>query len=255
MEAARTGSLSALISRPAVLDYREDPLRSLKLRAVLSAMSEQGASRLRVMAPFHQHPYRLSDGGELGQAGDPGGPVRRQVLIDDRTVEPVPGSGVGGEPRGASCAAAKSTTVAPAAAPFNPNGCSTGDQTVPPDEPFIVDTVTAPPRTGMDMCRPWSDGTASVRSSRRTLTIVVCHVKWHLLTTWVPALVATLEPWELPMTVPKSRPQPGPGAPLTAERERYLRLVAQGMSNVQACREVGVHRHHRCPLARRPEAG
>ena len=29
---------------------------------------------------------------------------------------------------------------------------------------------------------------------------------------------------------------------MTAERERYLRLVAQGMSNVQACREVGVHR-------------
>ena len=28
---------------------------------------------------------------------------------------------------------------------------------------------------------------------------------------------------------------------MTAERERYLRLVAQGMSNVQACREVGVH--------------
>ena len=44
------------------------------------------------------------------------------------------------------------------------------------------------------------------------------------------------------MTGPKDRPQPGPGAPLTAERERYLRLVAQGMSNVDACREVGVHR-------------
>ena len=44
------------------------------------------------------------------------------------------------------------------------------------------------------------------------------------------------------MSVSKGRPRPGPGAPLTAERERYLRLVAQGMSNVQACREVGVHR-------------
>jgi DNA-binding CsgD family transcriptional regulator len=28
---------------------------------------------------------------------------------------------------------------------------------------------------------------------------------------------------------------------LTAERERYLRLVAQGMSNYRACREIGVH--------------
>ena len=43
------------------------------------------------------------------------------------------------------------------------------------------------------------------------------------------------------MSVSKGRPRPGPGAPLTAERERYLRLVAQGMGNVQACREVGVH--------------
>jgi IS30 family transposase len=44
------------------------------------------------------------------------------------------------------------------------------------------------------------------------------------------------------MSVSKGRPQPGPGAPLTGERERYLRLVAQGMIKVQACREVGVHR-------------
>ena len=43
------------------------------------------------------------------------------------------------------------------------------------------------------------------------------------------------------MSVSTGRPRPGPGAPLTAERESYLRLVAQGMSNVQACREVGVH--------------
>ena len=43
------------------------------------------------------------------------------------------------------------------------------------------------------------------------------------------------------MAVPKDRPRPGPGAPLTAERERYLWLVAQGMSNYRACREIGVH--------------
>ncbi len=35
----------------------------------------------------------------------------------------------------------------------------------------------------------------------------------------------------------------GAGAlPLTAQRERYLRLMSSGMSNAQACREVGVHR-------------
>ena len=44
------------------------------------------------------------------------------------------------------------------------------------------------------------------------------------------------------MAVPKDRPRPGPGAPLTAERERYLRLVAQGMSNYRACREIGASR-------------
>ena len=43
------------------------------------------------------------------------------------------------------------------------------------------------------------------------------------------------------MRVSKDRRRPGPGAPLTAERERYLRLGGEGMSNVQACREVGVH--------------
>ncbi len=30
--------------------------------------------------------------------------------------------------------------------------------------------------------------------------------------------------------------------PLTAQRERYFRLMSSGMSNAQACREVGVHR-------------
>ncbi len=35
----------------------------------------------------------------------------------------------------------------------------------------------------------------------------------------------------------------GAGAlPLTAQRERYLRLMSSGMSNAQACRAVGVHR-------------
>ena len=57
------------------------------------------------------------------------------------------------------------------------------------------------------------------------------------------------------MSVSMGRPRPGPGAPLTVERERYLRLVAQGMSNVQACREVGVHRITGAPVAGRPEHG
>ncbi len=32
------------------------------------------------------------------------------------------------------------------------------------------------------------------------------------------------------MSVPKKRPQPEPGAPLTAEREQYRRLMAQGLN-------------------------
>ena len=47
---------------------------------------------------------------------------------------------------------------------------------------------------------------------------------------------------ELQRPASKDRPRPGPGAPLTAERERYLRLVAQVMSNVDAGRDVAVHR-------------
>ncbi len=43
------------------------------------------------------------------------------------------------------------------------------------------------------------------------------------------------------MSVPKDRPQPGPGAPLTVEREQYRRLMAQGMSNHRACLQIGVH--------------
>jgi len=42
------------------------------------------------------------------------------------------------------------------------------------------------------------------------------------------------------MPVPRDRPQPGPGAPLTAEREQYRRLMAQGLNNHQACLLIGV---------------
>ena len=44
------------------------------------------------------------------------------------------------------------------------------------------------------------------------------------------------------MPVPINRPRLGRGAPLTAERELYLRPVTQGMSNIEACRKVGIHR-------------
>ena len=43
------------------------------------------------------------------------------------------------------------------------------------------------------------------------------------------------------MSVTKDRPQPGPGAPLTAEREQYRRLMAQAMNNHQGCLQIGVH--------------
>ncbi len=43
------------------------------------------------------------------------------------------------------------------------------------------------------------------------------------------------------MSAPKKRPQPGPGAPLTAEREQYRRLMAQRLNNHQACLQIGVH--------------
>lgn len=44
------------------------------------------------------------------------------------------------------------------------------------------------------------------------------------------------------MTKPLARPKkPGP-APQAVRRDQYLRLMAQGMSNSAACREVGVNR-------------
>ena len=43
------------------------------------------------------------------------------------------------------------------------------------------------------------------------------------------------------MSVPKKRPQPGPGAPLTAERQQYRRLMAQGLNDPQVCLQIGVH--------------
>ena len=65
----------------------------------------------------------------------------------------------------------------------------------------------------------------------------------QLIRAWVPAVVATPDvSGELQCLYRRIVRSLGPGAPLTAERERYLRLVAQGMSNVDACREVGVHR-------------
>ncbi len=36
--------------------------------------------------------------------------------------------------------------------------------------------------------------------------------------------------------------RPGPGKPLTAKRELYLRLMRQGVSNAEACRQVGIDR-------------
>lgn len=44
------------------------------------------------------------------------------------------------------------------------------------------------------------------------------------------------------MTKPRRKPKkPGP-APLAERRDQYLRLMAQGMSNSAACREVGINR-------------
>jgi IS30 family transposase len=36
--------------------------------------------------------------------------------------------------------------------------------------------------------------------------------------------------------------KPGPGKPLTAQRELYLRLMKQGLNNSEACRQLGIHR-------------
>ncbi len=43
------------------------------------------------------------------------------------------------------------------------------------------------------------------------------------------------------MSVQKKRPQPGPCAPLTAEREQYRRLMAQELNNHQAGLQIGVN--------------
>ena len=44
------------------------------------------------------------------------------------------------------------------------------------------------------------------------------------------------------MTVSSQRQKPGPGKPLTAQRELYLRLMKQGPNNSEACRLLGIHR-------------
>lgn len=44
------------------------------------------------------------------------------------------------------------------------------------------------------------------------------------------------------MTDWHQRQKPGPGKPLTAQRELYIRLMKQGLNNSEACRLVGIHR-------------
>jgi transposase, IS30 family len=44
------------------------------------------------------------------------------------------------------------------------------------------------------------------------------------------------------MTDSSHRQKPGPGKPLTAQRELYFRLMKQGLNNSEACRRVGIHR-------------
>jgi len=44
------------------------------------------------------------------------------------------------------------------------------------------------------------------------------------------------------MTRGKSRLRPPGPSPLTAKRDKYVRLMNQGMGNSEACREVGVNR-------------
>ena len=43
------------------------------------------------------------------------------------------------------------------------------------------------------------------------------------------------------MTDSYRRPRPGPGKPLTAQRELYLRLMKLGLTNAEACRQVGIN--------------
>jgi transposase, IS30 family len=47
---------------------------------------------------------------------------------------------------------------------------------------------------------------------------------------------------ELQVTDSHQRQKPGPGKPLTAQRELYFRLMKQGLNNSEACRLVGIHR-------------
>jgi transposase len=47
---------------------------------------------------------------------------------------------------------------------------------------------------------------------------------------------------ELQVTDSHQRQKPGPGKPLTAQREHYFRLMRQGLNNSEACRLVGIHR-------------
>jgi IS30 family transposase len=47
---------------------------------------------------------------------------------------------------------------------------------------------------------------------------------------------------ELQVTDSYQRQKPGPGKPLTAQRELYFRLMKQGLTNSEACRRVGIHR-------------
>ena len=57
------------------------------------------------------------------------------------------------------------------------------------------------------------------------------------------------------MSIPKKRPQPGPGALLTTEREQYRRLMAQGLNNYQACLQIGVHPEHWFAVEQGPQHG
>ena len=47
------------------------------------------------------------------------------------------------------------------------------------------------------------------------------------------------------MTDSHKRQKPGPGKPLTAQRELYFRLMKQGLNNSEACRLVRTH-HSTC---------
>ena len=63
-----------------------------------------------------------------------------------------------------------------------------------------------------------------------------------VLTAWVLAVVATPDLSGVAGDRFASTPKPGPGKPLTAQRELYFRLMKQGLNNSEACRLVGIHR-------------